>query len=173
MLRDAWWCERGRDASEEELRCTSIADAISRWLAPCTSASWTRSMSTMRAIWGLWGNSEREKRRVRHRCRNRRKGSNRRSDDWMPCNLNWSRTACEHNRRSHMSDRQEGGRTCLRQATIRFTTLGFAAGSPEVSASASNSSLRAIIWSRRATRSTSVLRHCANMPSDGISSSWT
>lgn len=75
------------------------AAPISRWLAPSLSASWTRSMSIRRAIWGSGGNNERANRRLRQRSRNRRSGSNLRSEETMPCNLKCSRTACCPDRR--------------------------------------------------------------------------
>ena len=53
------------------------------------------------------------------------------------------------------------------------TAASCAGGRPSLSASAMSSSLRAIIGSSSALRSTSVSRHLANMPSLGISSSST
>lgn len=59
------------------------------------------------------------------------------------------------------------------QASARWRTFAFAGGRPSALAAVSNSFFRASIASRKATRSTSVLRHWANMPSPRISSSWT
>ena len=59
------------------------------------------------------------------------------------------------------------------QAAMRWTAFGLASGNPAACACASSSCLRAISLSRSAARSTSVLRHWANMPSEARSSSLT